>query len=68
MGIRLLYKMMNVNKLYPKLSEVVSVDENQSTFITLVCLSQFPFTLLLWTFSKRSSPKKSTDICMNLEI
>lgn len=36
MGIRLLYKMMNVNRLYPKLSELVSGGKNQDIHTALV--------------------------------
>ena len=42
MGIRLLYKMMNVNKLYPKLSELVSVEENQN-----ICIAESLFSFLV---------------------
>lgn len=67
MGIRLLYKMMNVNKLYPKLSEVVSVEENQNICIALVSLHCF---LLFYCFEifLIDAHKKNIGLCIPLEI
>lgn len=73
MGIRLLYKMMNVSKLYPKLSELVSVEETQNICIALVDLhSVFVYFFSYFEiFLKDVHPpkkKKSTGLCINVEI
>lgn len=73
MGIRLLYKMMNVSKLYPKLSELVSVEETQNICVASVDLHSVFIYFFSYSeiFLKDVHPKKtqkSIGLCINAEI